>query len=610
MFRSVFEFLIQNHFPAPGRSYVTDMQKTNESNEGPSRANAKRTRTKVQKSPSPARERNAELKRKVLADLDFRVKKTKKPRVVYSDESDEENETTMASTGVVKMEEEKPVIDSSIKTKGAIINLDSDEENDVNMNQVKSEMKNEKVNLKKRKMDSESEESSVSDEDDDFSGMIFECISYIYFLWCPEMQLIKKIYKHIIIKNISQFHLDERSSSDSDSDSDSEYNDSHSDSDTPYESDASIANSDVTDESSEYDSDLGMEVMAGRSRVGSGKGKTMQEKIHLVLLDQQRNNNGQTGLNALQISYCNRACDLKEILMGKVEQLGKQLPPNTLDQLIDELGGPSKVAELTGRKGRVVQNEDDEIQYESRAEEGINLDQMNLLEKQRFMDGDKLVAIISEAASNGISLQSDRRVTNNRRRVHITLELPWSADKAIQQFGRTHRSNQVNAPEYIFLISNLAGERRFASSVAKRLESLGALTHADRRATETRNLSQFNVETKYGREALHTILKNVLLPDPDMKKTYDKEKIELFSQISIALAGVGIGVGIDPIANVEMSRFLNRILGMPIDLQNKLFEYFCETLDEIIAREKRTGKYDMGILGKSFKILKNCIDNF
>lgn len=200
---------------------------------------------------------------------------------------------------------------------------------------------------------------------------------------------------------------------------------------------------------------------------------------------------------------------MKEALLERIEALGDKLPPNTLDQLIDELGGSENVAEMTGRKGRVVQTEDG-IQYESRSEIDVPLETLNLTEKQRFMDGKKDVAIISEAASSGISLQSDRRARNQRRRVHITLELPWSADRAIQQFGRTHRSNQVNAPEYIFLISDLAGERRFASIVAKRLESLGALTHGDRRATETRDLSQFNIDNKYGRAALEATMKTIM----------------------------------------------------------------------------------------------------
>lgn len=41
-----------------------------------------------------------------------------------------------------------------------------------------------------------------------------------------------------------------------------------------------------------------------------------------------------------------RACSMKEELLEQIEQLGERLPPNTLDQLIDELGGPENVAEV------------------------------------------------------------------------------------------------------------------------------------------------------------------------------------------------------------------------------------------------------------------------
>lgn len=80
-----------------------------------------------------------------------------------------------------------------------------------------------------------------------------------------------------------------------------------------------------------------------------------------------------------------RACSMKEELLSQIETLGERLPPNTLDQLIDELGGPENVAEMTGRKGRVVQTEDGAIQYESRSEVDVPLETLNLTEKQRYV---------------------------------------------------------------------------------------------------------------------------------------------------------------------------------------------------------------------------------
>lgn len=45
------------------------------------------------------------------------------------------------------------------------------------------------------------------------------------------------------------------------------------------------------------------------------------------------------------------------------------------------------------------------VRYESRSESDVGLEMINIREKERFMDGEKKIIIISEIASSGISLQ-------------------------------------------------------------------------------------------------------------------------------------------------------------------------------------------------------------
>ncbi|KAK7504954.1 hypothetical protein BaRGS_00003982 [Batillaria attramentaria] len=263
-----------------------------------------------------------------------------------------------------------------------------------------------------------------------------------------------------------------------------------------------------------------------------------------------------------------------------------KLPDSPLDELIDKLGGADQVAEMTGRRARIVRRwPQSKPVYEQRALQGKDnsLENLNVKERNMFMEGKKLVAIISDAASTGISLHADERAGNRRRRVHITMELPWSADKAVQQLGRSHRSNQSCGPLYKLLTTDLGGERRFAAAVARRLQSLGALTKGDRRAATGADLTEFNFDTPYGRSALKTIYTCICQDCLLLMGVVDDTTLVRCARVSDAYLS-------------DVSKFLNRILGLRTDHQNMIFSYFTECMDVIVQNAKREGRYDEGLL--------------
>lgn len=269
-----------------------------------------------------------------------------------------------------------------------------------------------------------------------------------------------------------------------------------------------------------------------------------------------------------------------------------ELPENPLDQLVNHLG-ERNVSELTGRTRRLIRDtRTGRIEYRKRTPEGVAMDRANLHEMEQFQQCRKRVAIISDAASTGISLHSSNRAQNKQRRVHVTLELGWSADKQMQTFGRTHRSDQAVPPEYVLLSTELGGEKRFSSTIARRLGSLGALTKGDRGAADTGDLAKYNFETEEGRAALSLLLRRIR----------SGSEVKGLDNPQQTLRDMGLLIknrdGCEEIRKEDeynVPRFLNRVLALDVDRQNALFDHFVELFEQTVSYAKSNGTFDEGV---------------
>ena len=96
------------------------------------------------------------------------------------------------------------------------------------------------------------------------------------------------------------------------------------------------------------------------------------------------------------------------------------------------------------------------------SDDNINIDkqflQIRLLDfcygkyarKADFQRGAKRIAVITEAASQGISLHADRRVAGAARRHLIVLETPWAAEKMVRE-SNLQQTFQNIYPMLLFL---------------------------------------------------------------------------------------------------------------------------------------------------------------
>jgi hypothetical protein len=192
-------------------------------------------------------------------------------------------------------------------------------------------------------------------------------------------------------------------------------------------------------------------------------------------------------------------------------------------------------------------------------------------------------------AARGAAYHADLGVKNQRRRVHYLLEAGWKADTAIQGFGRTNRTNQKQPPLFRPVSTDVKAQKRFISTIARRLDSLGAITRGQR---QTGGQNMFdpadNLESIYAKEALHRWF--------GLLFTGKLEAVSLgrFQELT------GLQDRRHPTVQWSMTcrsiqRWLNRILALPIALQNAIFDEFMGLVDARIDAARQAGTLDLGL---------------
>ena len=291
------------------------------------------------------------------------------------------------------------------------------------------------------------------------------------------------------------------------------------------------------------------------------------------------------------------AIALRDNLLETLQQI--RVPENPLDSIINAFGSET-VAEVTGRSRRFVQTRDEEGNYKVVEEKrGKNSSRHDA---EAFQANKKDILVFSGAGGTGYSFHADNTAENQRKRIHYILQPGWRADAAVQGFGRTHRTNQAQEPHYVLPTTNLKAQKRFVSSIARRLDQLGALTRGQREATSQGMFTASdNLESQYATTALNNFFSDLYRGKTDLS-FHDVTK-----QMGLNLLDENASLSESKIPAIP--QFLNRLLSLKTDMQNAVFGEFEKRLVESVEYAKQRGLFDQGLQTMTAMSIKKIRDD-
>lgn len=283
-----------------------------------------------------------------------------------------------------------------------------------------------------------------------------------------------------------------------------------------------------------------------------------------------------------------QAVRMKEALIEQLNAIS--IPEGPLDMLLNHFGS-DQIAEITGRSGRVL-TVTDEDGNEHKQFVPRDSGKANIAETKDFQDGKKRILVFSGAGATGRSFHADKRAQNQQQRIHYVLQPGWKAETAVQGFGRTHRSNQVNTPVFRLVSTDVMGHKRFVTSIARRLDQLGALTKGQRQTGSGVFGEKDNLESPLSRQALREFYRRLgggRISGLDAKDVLGKMGLDkaFYDEYDRFVLNENIAS--------DITKFLNRILALPVEEQNNVFTAFEEIRDAMYQQALESGELDTGL---------------
>lgn len=277
----------------------------------------------------------------------------------------------------------------------------------------------------------------------------------------------------------------------------------------------------------------------------------------------------------------------RDALIAEINEMS--IPDGPLEMLFNAFG-TDKVAEVTGRSRRVVPKLMDDGSVtrveESRTKNSTEAD------VTAFQDGKKRILVFSDAGGTGKSYHASLTAKNQQQRVHYVLQPGWIASNAVQGFGRTHRSNEASAPIYKLVTTDIKGQKRFTSTIARRLDQLGALTKGQRNTGSGMFGANDNLETDLAKDSLREFYRR--LGTGSIEGVDGKSVLQKLGLLSTFTDEFG-RFKLDENVARDVSKFLNRILALEVDEQNEVFDAFTGIYETELENAIAAGTLDTGM---------------